>query len=74
MVELLASKGANLDARAIVRQFDRHISVEQRYKNTHTGGLTPLLYAARENCKACVEAMIRRGADTCCPIRTASRH
>jgi len=67
MVKLLASKGADVNARAIVRNFERHITVEQRYKNTHTGGLTPLLYAARENCKACVEIMIRRGADILLP-------
>jgi uncharacterized protein len=58
MVKLLASKGADVNARAIVRNFERHISVEQRYKNTHTGGLTPLLYAVRENCGACVEALL----------------
>jgi ankyrin repeat protein len=58
MVKLLASKGADVNARAIVRNFERHITVEQRYKNMHTGGLTPLLYAVRENCKACVEALI----------------
>jgi ankyrin repeat protein len=63
MVKLLASKGADVNARAIVRNFERHITVEQRYKNTHTGGLTPLLYAVRENCKACVEALIQYKAD-----------
>jgi uncharacterized protein len=63
MVRLLASKGADVNARAVVRNFERHITQEQRYKNTHTGGLTPLLYAVRENCKACVEELIRKGAD-----------
>jgi ankyrin repeat protein len=63
MVKLLAAKGADVNARAIVRNFERHITVEQRYKNTHTGGLTPLLYAVRENCKACVEALLAAGAD-----------
>jgi len=59
MVELLASKGANVNARAIVRHFERHITAEQRYKNTHTGGLTPLLYAVRENCGDCVAALLK---------------
>jgi ankyrin repeat protein len=67
MVRLLAAKGANVNARAIVRNFERHITVEQRYKNTHTGGLTPLLYAVRENCKACVDALIRAHADIALP-------
>jgi ankyrin repeat protein len=67
MVKLLAAKGADVNARAIVRRFDRHITVEQRYKNTHTGGLTPLLYAVRENCKGCVEALLQRRADIALP-------
>ncbi len=67
MVRLLASRGADVNARAIVRHFERHITVEQRYKNTHTGGLTPLLYAVRENCKACVEALIEHKVDILLP-------
>jgi ankyrin repeat protein len=67
MVRLLASKGANVNARAIVRNFERHITVEQRYKNTHTGGLTPLLYAVRENCKACVEVLLEHKVNVLLP-------
>ena len=67
MVELLASKGADVNARAIVRKFERHITVEQRYKNTHTGGLTPLLYAVRENCKACVEVLLKHKVNILLP-------
>jgi ankyrin repeat protein len=63
MVKLLAAKGAAVNARAIVRNFERHITVEQRYKNMHTGGLTPLLYAVRENCKACVDALLQHKVD-----------
>ncbi len=67
MVKLLAAKGADVDARAIVRNFERHITVEQRYKNTHTGGLTPLLYAVRENCGDCVGALLDAGASILLP-------
>ncbi|MEJ0099564.1 MAG: ankyrin repeat domain-containing protein [Pseudomonadota bacterium] len=67
MVELLLAQGAHVNARATVRDFERHITVEQRYKNTHTGGLTPLLYAVRENCKACVESMLRHHAEILLP-------
>ncbi|MET0292619.1 MAG: ankyrin repeat domain-containing protein [Steroidobacteraceae bacterium] len=67
IVALLVSKRADPNARATVRNFERHITVEQRYKNTHTGGLTPLLYAVRENCKACVDVLIDRGADIALP-------
>ena len=67
MVQLLASKGADVNARAIVRNFERHITVEQRYKNMHTGGLTPLLYAVRENCKACIDALLQHKVDIALP-------
>jgi uncharacterized protein len=67
MVKLLASKGADVNARATVRNFERHITQEQRYKNTHSGGLTPLLYAIRENCRACVDELLRRGASVNLP-------
>ena len=63
MVQLLSAKGADVNARAVVRNFERHVTVEQRYKNVHVGGLTPLLYAVRENCKACVEALLAKKAD-----------
>lgn len=63
MVKLLLARGADANARATVRNFERHITQEQRYKNTHTGGLTPMLYAIRENCKACVDELLRRGAN-----------
>ncbi len=63
MVQLLASKGAKVDARAIERHFERHITAEGRFKDTDTGGLTPLLYAARENCDGCVAALLAYGAN-----------
>jgi uncharacterized protein len=67
MVELLAAHGADVNARAVVRHFERHITAEQRFKNTHTGGLTPLLYAVRENCRECVEVLLRHHADIALP-------
>ncbi len=67
MVRLLASKGADVNARAIVRNFERHITIEQRYKNMPTGGLTPLLYAVRENCKACVDALLQHKVNILLP-------
>ena len=67
MVELLAAHGADVNVRAIVRHFERHITAEQRFKNTHTGGLTPLLYAIRENCRECVEVLLRHHANILLP-------
>jgi ankyrin repeat protein len=63
MVQLLVSKHANVNARARVREFERHITAEGRFKDTHTGGLTPLLYAARENCKGCIDVLLEHGAN-----------
>jgi ankyrin repeat protein len=67
MIELLAAKGADVNARAIVRNFERHVTAEWRYKNTHKSGLTPLLFAVRENCKACVEVLIKHRANILLP-------
>jgi len=67
MVDLLASHGANVNARAIVRHYDRHITAEGRAKDTDVGGLTPLLYAVRENCKACVQVLIHHHANILLP-------
>ena len=36
---------------------------EGRPKSLDSGGLTPLLYAARENCMACVEVLLKNKAD-----------
>jgi ankyrin repeat protein len=63
MIELLISSGAAVDARSAVRDYQRHIQAEGRPKSLDTGGFTPLLYAARENCRACVEVLLEHGAD-----------
>src|SRR5439155_1254601 len=63
MMQFLISKGADVNARSIDRDYQRHVTAEGRPKNLDSGGLTPLLYAARENCLACVEVLLRNGAD-----------
>jgi ankyrin repeat protein len=63
MMRLLIAKGADVDARSTVRDYQRHIQAEGRPKSLDSGGLTPLLYAARENCLACVEVLLEKGAD-----------
>ena len=50
MMQLLISKGADVNARSIDRDYQRHVTAEGRPKNLDSGGFTPLLYAARENC------------------------
>lgn len=63
MVELLASKGADVNARSAVRDYQRVATAESRAKFLDRGGFTPLLYAARENCMACVDALLKHKAD-----------
>lgn len=63
MVEFLASKGANVNARSAMRDYQRVAQAESRAKSLDRGGLTPLLYAARENCRECVEILLKHKAD-----------
>jgi ankyrin repeat protein len=63
MMRLLIAKGADVNARSTVRDYQRHVTAEGRPKSLDSGGLTPLLYAARENCLACVEVLLENSAD-----------
>jgi ankyrin repeat protein len=63
MMQLLIAKGADVNARSIDRDYQRHVTAEGRPKNLDSGGLTPLLYAARENCMACVAVLLKNRAD-----------
>jgi ankyrin repeat protein len=63
MMTLLIEHGAEVDARSIHRDYQRHVTAEGRPKNLDSGGFTPLLYAARENCLPCVEVLLASGAD-----------
>jgi len=63
MVKFLIANGAEVDVRGIDRNWERRVTSEPRMKDMKTGGFTPLLYAARENCIACVNALLNAGAD-----------
>jgi len=63
MMQLLISKGADVNARSIDRDYQRHVTAEGRPKSLDSGGLTPLLYAARENCIACVGVLLKSKVD-----------
>lgn len=67
MVRLLASRGAEVNGRSIVRDWQRHITAEGRAKDTNSGGLTPLMYAARENCLECAKVLVKYHADVNMP-------
>jgi len=63
MMRLLIAKGADVNARSIDRNYQRHVTAEGRPKSLDSGGFTPLLYAARENCIACVDVLLENRAD-----------
>ncbi len=74
MVKLLASKGADLNARGVIRQWERKVITEPRPKDMNKGGFTPLLYAAREGCVECARLPGRRPEPIAISkIRSASR-
>jgi ankyrin repeat protein len=67
MVKALIAKGANVNARARFTDWPSQITSEPRAQYHAYGGLTPLLYAARGGCHACVEALVEAGADVNLP-------
>ncbi len=67
MMQFLIEKGADVNARSKWRDYQRHLTAESRAKNMDTGGLTPLLYAIRENCIACVKLLLDKKADVNLP-------
>jgi ankyrin repeat protein len=67
MVKLLLSKGADVKPRAKYTDWPNQISSEPRAQYRPVGGLTALLYATRDGCYDCVEALIGSGADVNVP-------
>src|SRR5438093_246773 len=63
MIKFLASRGADVNGRGIIRQWERKVITEPRPKDLNKGGFTPLLYAAREGCVECARHLIAAGAD-----------
>jgi ankyrin repeat protein len=63
LVQLLIENGAEVETRAAVNDWPVQITSEPRAQYRPTGGLTPLLYAARSGCTACVRSILDAGAD-----------
>ncbi len=63
MLKLLLDHGADPNARSTPNNWPRQVSAEPRMKFLPSGGLTPLLYAAREGCTECVSYLLDAGAD-----------
>ncbi|MEO8313845.1 MAG: ankyrin repeat domain-containing protein [Pseudomonadota bacterium] len=63
MLRTLVAAGADVNARSRVHQWEQEITAEPRAKYMPTGGLTALIYAARQDCLECVQVLVAAGAD-----------
>lgn len=67
MVRLLLAKGADVKPRALYTDWPSQITSEPRAQYRPVGGLTALLYAARDGCSDCIDALIGAGSDVNIP-------
>jgi ankyrin len=63
MVAELVKAGADVNARSTVNNWERQVTAEPRAIYRPAGGLTPLLYAAREGCVECARLLVDAGAE-----------
>ena len=63
MVAELVKAGADVNARSTVNNWERQVTAEPRAIYRPAGGLTALLYAAREGCVECARTLVEAGAD-----------
>jgi ankyrin repeat protein len=63
MVRELIAAGADVNARSVVNNWERQVTAEPRAIYRPAGGLTPLLFAAREGCVECATLLIDAGAN-----------
>jgi ankyrin repeat protein len=62
MVRLLIAHGADVNRRSRVHDNDIRVSAEPRVKYEPSGGLTALMFAARQDCIGCAQALVEAGA------------
>ena len=63
LVSLLIEHGADVRTRAAANDWGSQVTSEPRAQYRPTGGLTPLLYAARSGCVDCVRSILAAGED-----------
>ncbi|MES2603616.1 MAG: ankyrin repeat domain-containing protein, partial [Pseudomonadota bacterium] len=63
MLQLLLKAGGDPNSRAFVNERTRQISAERRFQWRPAGGITALIYAAREGCVECVKLLVEAGAE-----------
>jgi ankyrin repeat protein len=63
LVKVLVDAKADVNARSKVNNWERQVTAEARAIARPSGGLTPLLYAARQGCLECTRILAEAGAD-----------
>ena len=63
MITVLVEAGADVNARSTIIAWERQRTSEPRDKWLPPGGLTAMLFAAREGCVDCVKVLASSGAD-----------
>lgn len=63
MAQELIAHGADVNARQVTWNWERQVTKEPREKWMPLGGLTPLLFAARQGCVECSRVLLKAGAE-----------
>ena len=63
MAQELIAHGADVNTRQVTWKWERQITKEPREKWMPLGGLTPLLFAARQGCVDCARVLLKAGAE-----------
>jgi ankyrin repeat protein len=63
MAQELIAHGADVNIRQVTWNWERQITKEPREKWMPLGGLTPLLFAARQGCLDCTKILLKAGAE-----------
>lgn len=63
MLKLLLEAGGDPNSRSMINPRERQISQERRFQWRPAGGMTALVYAAREGCLECAQLLVEAGAD-----------
>ncbi len=63
MMRILIEAGADVNARSMIVNWERQRTAEPREKWLPPGGLTPLIFAARQGCVDCAKVLLSAGAD-----------
>jgi uncharacterized protein len=63
MVKTLVEAGADVNAHSRINNWERQVTAEARAIARPSGGMTPLLYAARQGCTECVKILAEANAD-----------